>query len=144
MKLQKFFETDKALERRFQSVYVDEPSLEDTISILRGLKERYENYHKVEILDEAIIAAAELSHRYITDRQLPDKAIDLIDEAGAKMRLELNSVPQEVDELERRVRQLESSVAQLKASLFDAQQRAMNDALQAPSPTTPTGPVIRS
>ncbi len=111
---QKFFETDKALERRFQSVYVDEPSLEDTISILRGLKERYENYHKVEILDEAIIAAAELSHRYITDRQLPDKAIDLIDESGAKLRLELDSVPEEVDELERKVRQLEIEREALK------------------------------
>ncbi len=104
---QKYFESDKALERRFQSVYVDEPSVEDTISILRGLRERYENYHKVQILDEAIIAAAELSHRYISERKLPDKAIDLVDEAAAKLRLELDSVPEEVDELDRRLRQLE-------------------------------------
>ncbi len=104
---QKYFEKDKALERRFQTVVVDEPSVEDTISILRGLQERYENYHKVRILDEALIAAAELSHRYITERQLPDKAIDLIDEAAAKLRLELNSVPEEVDEMDRKMRQLE-------------------------------------
>ena len=104
---QKYFEKDKALERRFQTVVVDEPTVEDTISILRGLQERYENFHKVAILDEALIAAAELSHRYITERQLPDKAIDLIDEAAAKLRLELNSVPEDVDELDRKVRQLE-------------------------------------
>jgi len=104
---QKYFESDKALERRFQSVFVDEPSMEDTISILRGLRERYENYHKVQILDEAMIAAAELSHRYIADRKLPDKAIDLIDEACAKLRIELNSVPQDIDELDRKMRQLE-------------------------------------
>ncbi len=104
---QKFFEPDKALERRFQSVYVDEPGMEDTISILRGLRERYENYHKVQILDEAVIAAAELSHRYISERKLPDKAIDLIDEAAAKLRLELNSVPEDVDKLDRQMRQLE-------------------------------------
>ncbi|MFZ4542860.1 MAG: ATP-dependent chaperone ClpB [Saprospiraceae bacterium] len=104
---QKYFEKDKALERRFQSVIVDEPSVEDTISILRGLQERYENYHKVDILDAALIAAAELSHRYITERQLPDKAIDLVDEAAAKLRLELDSVPEDVDELDRKVRQLE-------------------------------------
>lgn len=104
---QKYFEKDKALERRFQSVMVDEPSVEDTISILRGLQERYENYHKVDILDAALIAAAELSHRYITERQLPDKAIDLVDEAAAKLRLELDSVPEDVDELDRKVRQLE-------------------------------------
>ncbi len=138
---QKFFETDKALERRFQSVYVDEPSLEDTISILRGLKEKYENYHKVEILDEAIVAAAELSHRYITDRQLPDKAIDLIDEAGAKLRLELDSVPEEVDELERRVRQLEIEREALKREKNDEKvailaqeisvQKEKSDALKA-------------
>jgi ATP-dependent Clp protease ATP-binding subunit ClpB len=104
---QKFFEADAALERRFQEVYVDEPSVEDTISILRGLRERYENFHKVQMLDEALIAAAELSHRYISDRHLPDKAIDLIDEACAKLRLELNSVPEDIDELDRKVRQLE-------------------------------------
>ena len=104
---QKFFEKDKALERRFQKVIVQEPSVEDTISILRGLKERYENHHKVTIKDEAIIAAAELSNRYITNRFLPDKAIDLIDEAAAKLRLEMDSVPEELDELERKIRTLE-------------------------------------
>ena len=104
---QKYFEKDKALVRRFQTVLIDEPSVEDTISILRGIQEKYEVYHKIEILDEALIAAAELSHRYISDRYLPDKAIDLIDEASAKMRLELDSVPEEVDEWDRRVRQLE-------------------------------------
>ena len=104
---QKYFEKDKALERRFQKVMVDEPSLEDSISILRGLKERYENYHKVQIKDAAIIAAVELSSRYISDRHLPDKAIDLIDEAAAKLRLEMNSVPEELDEIERKIRQLE-------------------------------------
>ncbi|MBQ8045731.1 MAG: AAA family ATPase, partial [Bacteroidales bacterium] len=104
---QKYFEKDKALERRFQSVLIDEPDVADTISILRGLKERYEVHHKVHIKDEAIIAAAELSHRYITDRFLPDKAIDLIDEAAAKLRLEIDSVPEELDEIERRIRQLE-------------------------------------
>ena len=104
---QKYFERDKALERRFQTVLIDEPSVEDSISILRGLQERYEVYHKIEIMDEALVAAAELSHRYISDRKLPDKAIDLIDEASAKLRLELDSVPEEVDELDRKVRQLE-------------------------------------
>ncbi|SKA32205.1 ATP-dependent Clp protease ATP-binding subunit ClpB [Chitinophaga eiseniae] len=104
---QKYFEKDKALERRFQKVLVDEPSVEDAISILRGLKERYESHHHVLIKDEAIIAAVELSHRYITDRFLPDKAIDLIDESAAKLRLEMNSMPEELDELERRIRQLE-------------------------------------
>ena len=104
---QKYFEKDKALERRFQSVLIDEPSVPDTISILRGLKERYEVHHRVRIKDEAIIAAAELSHRYISDRFLPDKAIDLIDEAAAKLRLEIDSVPEELDEIERRIRQLE-------------------------------------
>ena len=104
---QKYFEKDKALERRFQSVLIDEPDVNDTISILRGLKERYEVHHKVRIKDEAIIAAAELSNRYISDRFLPDKAIDLIDEAAAKLRLEIDSVPEELDEIERRIRQLE-------------------------------------
>ncbi len=104
---QKYFEKDQALVRRFQTVFVDEPSVEDTISILRGLQEKYEIFHKLAILDEALIAAAELSHRYIPDRQLPDKAIDLIDEAAAKLRLELDSVPDEVDELDRKIRQLE-------------------------------------
>jgi ATP-dependent Clp protease ATP-binding subunit ClpB len=104
---QKYFEKDKALERRFQKVFVDEPSTEDAISILRGLKDRYESHHQVRIKDEAIIAAVELSHRYITDRFLPDKAIDLIDESAAKLKLEMNSMPEELDELERRIRQLE-------------------------------------
>ena len=104
---QKFFEKDKALERRFQKVLIDEPSVEDAISILRGLKERYETHHHVRIKDEAIIAAVELSHRYITDRFLPDKAIDLIDESAAKLRLEMNSMPEELDKLERAIRQLE-------------------------------------
>lgn len=104
---QKYFEKDKALERRFQMVTIDEPTTLDAISILRGLKERYENHHKVRIKDEAIIAAVELSHRYITSRFLPDKAIDLIDEAAARLRLEMNSVPEELDALDRRARQLE-------------------------------------
>ena len=104
---QKYFEKDKALERRFQKVMVDEPSEEDAISILRGLKDRYESHHQVRIKDEAIIAAVELSNRYITDRFLPDKAIDLIDESAAKLKLEMNSMPEELDELERRIRQLE-------------------------------------
>jgi ATP-dependent Clp protease ATP-binding subunit ClpB len=104
---QKYFEQDKALERRFQKVMIDEPSTLDAISILRGLKERYENHHKVRIKDEAIVAAVELSHRYITSRFLPDKAIDLVDEAAARLRLEMNSVPEEIDSLDRKVRQLE-------------------------------------
>ena len=104
---QKYFEKDKALERRFQKVLVDEPSADDAISILRGLKDRYESHHSVRIKDEAIIAAVELSQRYITDRFLPDKAIDLIDESAAKLKLEMNSMPEELDELERRIRQLE-------------------------------------
>ncbi len=104
---QKFFEKDKALERRFQKVMINEPSVEDAISILRGLKDRYETYHHVLIKDEAIIAAVELSQRYITDRFLPDKAIDLIDESAAKLRLEMNSMPEELDTLERQIRQLE-------------------------------------
>lgn len=104
---QKYFETDKALERRFQMVMVDEPSPAASISIMRGLKERYENHHKVRIEDDALIAAVELSHRYITNRFLPDKAIDLVDEAASKLRLEMNSVPEPVAELESRIRQLE-------------------------------------
>lgn len=103
---QKYFEKDKALERRFQTVTVDEPSVEDAISILRGLKERYENHHKVRIQDDAIIAAAQLSHRYITERFLPDKAIDLMDEAAAKLRMERDSQPEELDEISRRLKQL--------------------------------------
>ncbi|HEY0042410.1 MAG TPA: ATP-dependent chaperone ClpB [Flavisolibacter sp.] len=104
---QKYFEKDKALERRFQKVMINEPSVEDAVSILRGLKDRYETHHHVRIKDEAIIAAVELSSRYITDRFLPDKAIDLIDESAAKLRLEMNSMPEELDKLERQIRQLE-------------------------------------
>lgn len=104
---QKYFEKDKALERRFQKVLVAEPTMEDAISIMRGLKERYENHHRVRIKDEAIVASVELSQRYITDRFLPDKAIDLVDEAASRLRLEMNSVPEEIDQLDRRIRQLE-------------------------------------
>jgi ATP-dependent Clp protease ATP-binding subunit ClpB len=104
---QKYFEKDKALERRFQKVMIEEPGIEDAVSILRGLKDRYETHHHVRIKDEAIIAAVELSTRYITDRFLPDKAIDLIDESAAKLRLEMNSMPEELDKLERHIRQLE-------------------------------------
>ena len=104
---QKYFEKDKALERRFQTVLIDEPTVTDAVSILRGLKERYEAHHAVRIMDEAIISAVELSHRYITERFLPDKAIDLIDEAASKLRLEMNSVPESIDEIERRIKQLE-------------------------------------
>ena len=104
---QKYFEKDKALERRFQKVMIDEPDRDDAISILRGLKEKYENHHKVQIKDDAIIAAVELSQRYINDRFLPDKAIDLVDEAAAKLRMEINSKPLELDEIERRIMQLE-------------------------------------
>jgi ATP-dependent Clp protease ATP-binding subunit ClpB len=104
---QKYFEKDKALERRFQKVFIDEPNIEDAISILRGLKERYETHHKVRIKDEAIIAAVELSSRYISDRFLPDKAIDLIDESAAKLRIEMSSMPEELDEIERKITQLE-------------------------------------
>ena len=104
---QKYFETDKALERRFQMVMVDEPSPAESISILRGLKEKYENHHKVRIEDDALIAAVNLSHRYITNRFLPDKAIDLVDEAAAKLRLEMNSVPEPIDELNSKIRELE-------------------------------------
>mgnify|MGYP000258961196 CR=1 FL=1 len=111
---QKYFEKDKALERRFQTVMVDEPDTASSISILRGLKERYENHHQVRIKDEAIIAAVELSNRYISDRFLPDKAIDLVDEAAAKLRLEMNSVPEEIDELDRKIQQLEIEKEALK------------------------------
>lgn len=111
----KYIEKDAALERRFQPVYVDEPSLEDTISILRGLKERYEAHHGVRIQDPALIAAATLSHRYIADRQLPDKAIDLVDEAAARLRMEIDSKPAELDEIDRRVMQLEIERQALKA-----------------------------
>src|SRR5690606_1204874 len=104
---QKYFETDKALERRFQKVVVDEPSTEDAISILRGIKEKYETHHKVRIKDEAVVAAVEFSQRYINDRFLPDKAIDLMDEACAKLRIEINSKPEELDAIERELFRLE-------------------------------------
>jgi len=117
---QKYFEKDKALERRFQIVMVDEPDTLSAISILRGLKERYENHHKVRIKDEAIIASVELSQRYITDRFLPDKAIDLMDEAAAKLRLEMDSVPEELDEIERRIKQLEIEREAIKREKDDA------------------------
>ena len=124
---QKYFEKDKALVRRFQTVYIDEPSVEDTISILRGIQEKYEVYHKIEILDEALIAASELSHRYITERHLPDKAIDLIDEAAARLRLELDSVPEEIDELERKVRQLEIEREAVKRENYTKKLKDINE-----------------
>jgi ATP-dependent Clp protease ATP-binding subunit ClpB len=123
---QKFFEKDKALERRFQKVLIGEPSVEDAISILRGLKDRYESYHHVLIKDEAIIAAVELSHRYITDRFLPDKAIDLIDESAAKLRLEMNSMPEELDKLERQIRQLEIEREAIKRENDAAKLKELN------------------
>jgi ATP-dependent Clp protease ATP-binding subunit ClpB len=123
---QKFFEKDKALERRFQKVIIDEPSVEDAVSILRGLKDRYETYHHVRIKDEAIIAAVELSHRYITDRFLPDKAIDLIDESAAKLRLEMNSMPEELDKLERQIRQLEIEREAIKRENDEAKLKELN------------------
>lgn len=124
---QKYFENDKALVRRFQTVMVDEPTLEDSVSILRGLQERYEVYHKIDILDEAILAAVELSHRYIPERQLPDKAIDLIDEAAAKLRLELDSVPEEIDEMDRKVRQLEIEREAIKREKDDKKQEVIEN-----------------
>ena len=123
---QKYFEKDKALERRFQTVMVDEPSPEDAISILRGLKERYENHHKVRIQDDALIAAVQLSHRYITDRFLPDKAIDLMDEAAAKLRMERDSQPEELDEITRRLRQLEIEREAIKREGDEAKLDALN------------------
>lgn len=123
---QKYFEKDKALERRFQKVMVDEPSVEDAISILRGLKDRYETHHHVRIKDEAIIAAVELSSRYITDRFLPDKAIDLIDESAAKLKLEMNSMPEELDELERKIRQLEIEREAIKRENDEAKLSSLN------------------
>jgi ATP-dependent Clp protease ATP-binding subunit ClpB len=123
---QKYFEKDKALERRFQKVLIEEPNVEDAISILRGLKDRYETHHHVRIKDEAIIAAVELSHRYITDRFLPDKAIDLIDESAAKLRLEMNSMPEELDELERRIRQLEIEREAIKRENDESKLKELN------------------
>lgn len=126
---QKYFEQDKALVRRFQTVYIDEPSVEDTISILRGIQEKYEVYHKIDILDEALVAAAELSHRYIIDRHLPDKAIDLIDEAAAKLRLELDSLPDEIDEAERKLRQLEIEREAVKREKDEKKLKVLNETI---------------
>ncbi len=123
---QKYFEKDKALERRFQKVMIDEPSVEDAISILRGIKDRYETHHHVRIKDEAIIAAVELSNRYITDRFLPDKAIDLIDESAAKLRLEMNSMPEELDKLERQIRQLEIEREAIKRENDEVKLKELN------------------
>ena len=128
---QKYFETDKALERRFQMVMVNEPDEAATISILRGLKERYENHHKVRIKDDAIIAAVELSTRYITDRFLPDKAIDLIDEAAAKLRLEVDSVPEELDTIERNIKQLEIERAAIKRENDKQKLAQLNEEIEA-------------
>ncbi|MFV0377242.1 MAG: ATP-dependent chaperone ClpB [Mangrovibacterium sp.] len=124
---QKYFEKDKALERRFQIVMVNEPDTMTAISILRGLKERYENHHRVRIKDNAIIAAVELSHRYITDRFLPDKAIDLMDEAAAKLRLEMDSVPEELDEIERKIKQLEIEREAIKREKDEAKLSLLNE-----------------
>ena len=124
---QKYFEKDKALERRFQKVLIDEPSNEDAISILRGIKEKYETHHRVQIKDEAIIAAVELSQRYITDRFLPDKAIDLIDEAAAKLRMEMNSKPEELDELDRKVMQLEIEREAIKREKDTAKLKVLSE-----------------
>ncbi len=126
---QKYFEKDKALERRFQMVVVDEPSEENAISILRGLKERYETYHKINITDGAIVSAVQLSNRYITDRHLPDKAIDLIDEAAARLRLEMNSMPEELDEAERKIRQLEIEREAMKREKDKEKVKLINEQL---------------
>ena len=127
---QKYFEKDKALERRFQSVMVDEPDTASSISILRGLKERYENHHQVRIKDEAIIAAVELSNRYITERFLPDKAIDLMDEAAAKLRMERDSLPEELDEIERRLKQLEIEREAIKREKDEAKLAQLNKEIE--------------
>jgi ATP-dependent Clp protease ATP-binding subunit ClpB len=126
---QKYIEKDKALERRFQKVMVEEPDSEDAIAILRGLKERYETHHKVQIKDEAIIAAVELSQRYITDRFLPDKAIDLIDEAAARLRLEMDSVPEELDEIQRKIMQMEIEREAMKRESDDRRMAEINEEL---------------
>ncbi|HEX5113389.1 MAG TPA: AAA family ATPase [Saprospiraceae bacterium] len=126
---QKYFEQDKALVRRFQTVFIDEPSVEDTISILRGIQDKYEAYHKIAILDEALVAAAELSNRYVIDRHLPDKAIDLIDEAAAKLRLELDSMPEEIDEADRRLRQLEIEREAIKREKDEKKLKGINETI---------------
>ena len=121
----KYIEKDAALERRFQKVLVDEPSVADTIAILRGLKEKYELHHGVDITDSAIVAAATLSHRYITDRNLPDKAIDLIDEAASKIRMEMDSKPEEMDRLNRRIIQLKIEREALKKETDEASKKRL-------------------
>ncbi|HAT67372.1 MAG TPA: type VI secretion system ATPase TssH, partial [Flavobacteriaceae bacterium] len=126
---QKYFEQDKALERRFQRVMVDEPDTESAISILRGIKEKYETHHKVRIKDEAIIAAVELSQRYITNRFLPDKAIDLMDEAASKLRMEINSKPEELDVLDRKVMQLEIEIEAIKREKDEAKLKTLRSDL---------------
>ena len=132
----KHIEKDAALERRFQPVLVDEPSVEDTIAILRGLKERYENHHGVRIQDSALIAAAELSDRYIADRFLPDKAIDLVDEAASRLRIEIDSLPTEIDEVDRRVMQLEIELTSLAKETDDASAAAARRRSSASSPSS--------
>jgi ATP-dependent Clp protease ATP-binding subunit ClpB len=124
---QKYIETDKALERRFQKVMVEEPDTQEAVSILRGLKERYEVHHKVRIKDEAIISAVEMSQRYISDRFLHDKAIDLLDEAASKLRLEMDSVPEELDELNRRIMQLEIEREAIKRENDEAKLGKLNE-----------------
>ena len=126
---QKYFEKDKALERRFQKVLVEEPNVDDAISILRGLKEKYETHHKVRIKDDAIVGAVQLSHRYISDRFLPDKAIDLMDEAAAKLRMEINSKPEELDGLDRRIRQLEIELVAIQREKDDTKIQKLNQEL---------------
>lgn len=123
----RYFEKDKALDRRFQKVFVDEPSIEDSISILRGIKEKYQSFHRVRILDEAVVAAVELSNRYVTDRFLPDKAIDLMDEASSRLRLEINTLPTEIDELERKVSILKTEKAQLTKEGNEKTVKELND-----------------
>ena len=137
----KYIEKDAALERRFQKVLVDEPDVESTIAILRGLQERYEIHHGVEITDPAIVAAAELSHRYITDRFLPDKAIDLIDEAGARIRMEIDSKPEVMDKLDRRIIQLKIEREAVKKETDDASKRRLGvieDELESCNASTTT------
>ena len=139
---QKYFEKDKALERRFQSILVDEPDRESAISILRGIKEKYETHHKVRIKDEAILSAVELSQRYITDRFLPDKAIDLIDEAASKMRMEINSKPRRDDILDRRIMQLEIEIEAIKRRMIKKARRAEGGARRSAGGTQrPSGPL---
>ena len=136
----KHIEKDPALERRFQPVLVEEPSVEDTIAILRGLKERYEVHHGVRIQDPALVAAAVLSDRYVTGRFLPDKAIDLIDEAASRLRIEIDSMPVEIDEVERRIKQLEIERAALKKETDAGVEGAARASSSGSSPTCASGP----